>query len=277
MKRFRVLNFDFDTRVHTLTMKIHDDWEDSVKKLHLQNKASTEETLVQSFGAIAQKVKTQNFIDLGDKPLSIFAFHNRFFEQIRTSFIMGAYYPALTATCALGERILNHLLILLRDDYRNTREYKTIYRKDSFDDWDTPINTLQSWGVLLPVVTEAFRKLKVLRQSAIHFNPEVDTNDRPLALESILCMREIIRNQFSGFGTQPWFITDIPGEIYIKKSWENIPFIQKIYLPNCLAVGPKHEIVALMPRVVVNDQFEYDDREVTDEEFRTLRMAMKGA
>ncbi len=275
MKRYRLLSFDFDMRVHTLTLEIRDEWEDKVKILHRQNKEAIEKSLVNSYGIEAQETKRQNFIDLGDKSLSIFAFHNQFFEQIRTAFVMGAYYPALTATCALGERILNHLLLILRADYSHTLQYKTVYRKDSFDNWDVPINTLETWKVLLPDVTKEFRRLKNMRQKAIHFRPDVDRNDRALALEAIQCLREIIRKQFSAFGSQPWFITNIPGEIYIKKSWESNPFIRKVYLPNCHFVGPKHKIEAIIPRVVVNDNFQYEEHEVTDEEFSELRKKHK--
>jgi len=275
MKRYRVLSFDFDTRVHILTQEIRDEWEDEVKKLHRRNKDAIEKSLVSSYGAEAQEAKRRNSIDLGDRPPSILAFHNRFFEQIRTAFVMGAYYPALTAACALGERILNHLLLILRDDYRHTPEYKTVSRKDSFDNWDVPIDTLESWNVLLPDVTKEFRRLKDMRHKAVHFRPEVDRNDRALALEAIRCLREIIRNQFSAFGSQPWFITNIPGEIYIKKSWESNPFIQKVYLPNCLAVGPRHQVEALVPQIVVKDSFQYEEREVTDEEFSELRNKQK--
>jgi hypothetical protein len=271
MKRYRVLSFDFDTRVHVLTLEIRDEWKDDIKKQHGLNKETVEKSLIISYGAQAQEVKRQNFINLGDKPISILAFHNRFFEQIRAAFVMGAYYPALTAACALGERILNYLLLILRDDYKKTPEYKTVYRRDSFDNWDMPIDTLESWGILLPDVVKQFRRLKDMRHKAIHFRPEVDHNDRELALEAIQCLHEIMRNQFSGFGSQPWFITSIPGEVYIKKNWENNPFIQKVYLPNCLLVGPKNRIETFMPQVVVNDNFEYENREITDEEFSDMR------
>ena len=90
MKRYRVLNFDFDTRVHSLTQEIQDHWEDHVKELHKDNRAKTELGLVQEFGELAAADKRQNFIDLGPKPLSILAFHNRFLGQIRVAFVMGA-------------------------------------------------------------------------------------------------------------------------------------------------------------------------------------------
>lgn len=114
-----------------------------------------------------------------------------------------------------------------------------------------------------------------MRHKAVHFRPKVDRNDRALALEAIQCLREIIRNQFSGFGSQPWFITSISGEIYIKKSWESNPFIQKVYLPNCLAVGPRHQVEELVPQIVVKDSFRYEEREITDEEFSELRNKQK--
>jgi oligoendopeptidase F len=91
MKRYRILLFDFDTRVYILTQEIRDEWEDNVKKQHRENKEAVGQSLIGSYGSQAQEAKRQNFIDLCDKPLSILAFHNRFFEQIRTAFVMGAY------------------------------------------------------------------------------------------------------------------------------------------------------------------------------------------
>ena len=115
-----------------------------------------------------------------------------------------------------------------------------------------------------------FRKLRDRRNEAIHFRPEVDEGDRALALGAIGSLGSILGNQFGAFGSQPWFITDIPGEVYIKKSWEDNPFIRKIYVPNCLAVGPKHKIESVVPWVV-KDDYQYEEREVTDEEFCKLR------
>jgi hypothetical protein len=138
------------------------------------------------YGVGAFEAKRANFIALGPKPMSILAFHNRFFEQVRVAFVMGAYYPALTSACALGERILNHLILTLRDEFKATPEYKTVYSKESFDDWSLPIKTLESWGVFLPDTAIGFRQLKDKRNRAIHFRPEVDRNDRELALEPVI-------------------------------------------------------------------------------------------
>jgi len=117
MKRYRVLSFDFDARIHTLTLAIQEEWEEGIKEQHQQAKHSVEGGLVYAYGVQAKDAKLQNFIELGDKPFSILAFHNPFFEQLRTAFVMGAYYPALTAVCSLGERILNYLVLVLSPSY----------------------------------------------------------------------------------------------------------------------------------------------------------------
>lgn len=273
MKRYRILPFlDFDTRVRVLADPIHEHWEEHIKAQHYRNRENTVLRLKAEFGELHAEAKIQNFIDLGAKPISIIAFHNDFFAQVRTAFVMEAYYPALTGACALGERILNHLILALREDYRSTPEYKAVYRKDSFDDWSLAIGTLVAWNVLLPNAADDFRLLMQQRHNAIHFRPETDHNSRELALEAVTRLQAIIGEQFSGFGPQPWFITTIPGEIYIKKDWEARPFINKVYLPNAILVGPRHRIETIRPQLHIVD-LDHGEAlpEGSDEEFSNLR------
>lgn len=272
MKRYRIFPFfDFDTRVRNLD-PINDDWEEKVKAQHRANRENTLQNLRHEFGEQHAEQKAQNFIDLGSKPFSVIAFHNKFFAQARHAFVVGAYYPALAGACALGERILNHLIINLRESYRSSDEYKKIYRKDSFDDWDLAINVLESWGVLLPEVVSKYRELKNLRNRSIHFRPETDSNDRELSHEAIKLLQQIIGEQFSGFGAQPWFITAVPGEIYIKKEWEDRPFVKLVYLPNGVLLGPNHRVVSITPKFAVEDAKDYDETvQLTDEQFAEQR------
>jgi hypothetical protein len=273
MKRYRVLPFfDFDTRAAILRQEIKEEWDPHVKKLWEENQTQIREGLIAEFGTYGAFQKTQNFIDLGPTPISIIAFHNNFLRQARRAFTIGSYYPALTAACSLGERILNQLILHLRDDYRQTPEYRKVHRKDSFDNWDLAIDTLQSWGILLQSVAASFRELRETRNKAIHFNPDIDTNDRDLALSALKKLTEIVNGQFSGFGTQPWFIPHTPDETYISRSCESKPFIKRIYLPNCAYVGPRHEIVSLSPEVSINDSFPYENVEISDSEFAKLRV-----
>lgn len=274
MKRYRNLAIlDFDKRSLTLSGPINEEWEEKVKALHYQNRANTIQRLVAEFGQVGADHKIQNFVDLGPKPFSVIAFHNRFFTQARTAYVMGASYPALAGACALGERILNHLVLALRDDFKATPQYKDVYRKDSFDDWTVAIETLVAWDVLLPKAVDGFRSLMQMRHEALHFRPETDRNDGPLALRAIKCLQDIIGEQFSGFGPQPWFITGIPGEIYIKKDWENRPFIKKIYLPNGHLVGPHNKVETLVPQVSIVDTSDYQGcGDISDQQFVQIRV-----
>lgn len=275
MKRYRILPFfDFDTRVRTLVGPINEQWEEHIKAQHYKNREITITHLKTEFGELHADIKIQNFIDLEAKPISIIAFHNEFFNQVRTAFVMGASYPALTSACALGERILNHLILSLREDYRSTPEYRKIYRKNSFDDWTLAIETLVAWDVLLPKAADNFRSLMDQRHKAIHFRPETDRNARELALAAIKCLQAIIGEQFSGFGPQPWFITNIPGEIYIKKEWETKPFIAKVYLPNAALVGHRHRIEGILPQLhIIDPDLHLTAPEVSDDEFSKRRQA----
>lgn len=266
MKRYRIINGDFDTRATILAMEIHDHWEDRIKNQWQNNQQNIINRLRHSFGEELFELKLQNFIELGPKPFSILAFHNKFLEQVRFSFVSFGYYPALCGCCALGERILNHLILTLKDDYKSTNEYKHIYRKESFDNWVFAINILNNWGVFLPSTTELFLKLHETRNNSIHFKYDVDYKDREHSLNAILLLQRIIDSQFGMLTPKPWFIPNANGSSYIKKEYENNPFVSKIYLPNALYVGPKHKLVFNNNRWEAIDE-EYDNVEITDEQF----------
>ena len=218
MKRYRVIVVDFDSRALTLDT-IQEHWEEHVKELHRQNQQRLIARLRAEFGELAFDAKLANFKELGAKPFSVVAFHNRFLSQARQAFFHCFYYPALTGACALGERILNHLILALRDSYKSHPLYKKVYRKESFDYWPLAIEVLSEWDVLTPEATESFRQLNEKRNNALHFNVATEINDRELALEAIKNVEEIVSHQFSGFGLLPWLLP-VPGECYIKKEYE---------------------------------------------------------
>ena len=272
MKRYRLFNFDLDSRAAILNIEIKENWDEKNKELFLKNKKSTEDSLILEFGVRDGEIKLRNFKELGPKPLSIIAFHNKFFEQIRKSFVVGSYYPALTGACTLGERILNYLIISLRDDFKQTPEYKKVYNKQSLDNWDEAIEILESWQVLLPEVVSKFKDLKEIRnREAIHFNIETEEKDRETALKAIKTLSKIIGGQFAFFGRQPWFIGGTKGEFFIKKGWEHKPFIKTVYLSNCRLVGPFHKIEVVGGEFKVIDEYQYDDKEINDNDFVKMR------
>lgn len=229
---------DYDTRPFILSHEIGEHWDDDIKELWRSNKEKVRAELKFEFGEFDINTKIENFIALGSSPFSILSYHNRFFRQVRRSYIIGAYYPALVGACALGERILNHLTIDLRDFYSSTPEYRRVYRKKSFDKWGVPIDTLSAWNVLLPDVAEEFRLLELIRHRSIHFNSETYSNLKLDSKAAIFHLQNIIERQFGSHGTQPWFLKGTNGHQFIAHDWENDPFIQTYFLHNCPFVGP---------------------------------------
>lgn len=268
MKRYRIISVDFDSRALNLDT-IQEDWEEHVKELHRRNQERLIASLKAEFGERNFDVKLANFKELGPKTFSVVAFHNRFLEQARQSFVHCLYYPALTAACALGERVLNHLVLGLRDSYTSHPSYKKVYRRDSLDNWTLAIDVLVEWEVLTTEAAASLRLLNEKRNNALHFNLSTEINDRQLALEAIKNIEEIVSHQFSGFGQLPWLLPTL-GECYIKKEYEHSPFVQMVYLPNCAYLGYKHIVTSVLPWTF-KDCDDYPNKEVSDEEFLRLR------
>lgn len=275
MKRYRLFSFDFDSRPSLLSSSVNSSWEPEIQQQHLENRDAIVVGLMQEFGTANSAAKIQDFQDLGNAPLSIISFHNRFMRQVRQSFVIGAYYPALVGACTLGERILNHLVLELRGHFQSKPGSEEIFENNNFTNWNLVIRTLEEWGVLLPDVATAYKELARIRHGkAIHFNPKIDKDDRTPALKAIHFLTKIVGQQFSGFGLQPWFIPNTPGASFIKKEAEAWPFVQVVYIPNCVLVGPYHEVDLRNEgdsfKFVITDKDDYEERDVTDEEFAEL-------
>ena len=267
MKRYRVMAMDFDARANLLAIEANEEWSPEAKEALLNNKAAIRERLLVTYGTADFDSKLENFVALGAAPFSLVAFHNQFFNQARSAFVVGSYHPALTGICALGERVLNHLILALRNDYQHTDEYKRVYNKDSFDNWDVPIDALANWGVILPDATERFRKLRDVRNRTLHFNPETDRDVRSKALGALRLFQEIISAQF-GSHWCPWYIPDAHGLSFVRHEYVNVPFVRRVVLPSCRLVGPAHDVRRLPDGTweAIDEQV-YPDEHISDEEF----------
>ena len=271
MKRFRILNPDFDTRASILSMEIKETWEPSVRECWTRNQQMIRHGLLVEYGAHAHEQKLKNFVELGPLPFSVVSFHNTFFRQARNAFIVGAYYPSLTAVCALGERVLNHLILKLRDNFKSTREYPLVRSEKAFSNWKIAIDTLESWDVLLPNTVPLFRKLRGIRNRAIHFNLETERTTRATALSALQLFSSIVEEQFSASGNVPWYIPNGIGLFFVQKAFEKNPFVAQVVLPNCALVGPAHDIQKnVHGHWIAVDTATYPDRNVTDNEYIEL-------
>ncbi len=181
MKRYRVCLIDFDSRARILSTEILDEWDEKVKEQWAINKRQIREYLISEYGAIDYEAKCSRLIELDVKPFSIQSYHNTYIDQIRDAYIVGAYYPALTGCCALGERILNHLILDLREDYPSENpEISDIYTCKSSTNWNVMIKALEEWNVFYEDVEDILKKLTGKRQRAIHFNAKLDLKDDSL-------------------------------------------------------------------------------------------------
>jgi hypothetical protein len=226
----------------TLTTTIQENWEDKVKEHWQANREKSLSELRREFGDLNFNNKLANFIEIGPAPFWIVSYHNAFFHQARASFILGAYYPALTGASALGERVLNHLVLELREQYKHTPTYKKVYRKKTLDDRNRAIDALAEWGVLRDEVANQFRSLASLRHRSIHFNPATYGSVKQDALEAIKYINKIIELQFASVGNLPWFIFGTKGACFIKRQYETEPFVKSFYLPRCPFVTPYYAL-----------------------------------
>lgn len=255
-----------------LAMVIDPAWEEGVKENWASNQAKIRQELGVEFGQVDLDRKIERLIELDAEPFSLVAYHNTFLRECRDAYVHGSYYPALTGAGALGERILNHLVLALRDDFKASAHYKKVYDKESFDNWDFAIEILQDWEVFDDDAAAAFNDLKQRRNAAIHFNPATDHNARALALEAILSLQHAIEAQF-GIGGQRWFI---PGaaHTFVRVGAEGWPFVKRVVLvsPSVALAGPlaKLEFDYGLGEFVVADMGDAGAEVGTDEEFLAL-------
>lgn len=269
-RRYLSKGDDFDLRVNSLEIEIKAEWEPQIIEQWTTIKANIRSGLVAEFGSAYADRKEENFIAIGQLSMSIVSYHNVLHRQVRSAFVLGAYYPALVGACALGERVLNHLILDLREFYTHTPEYRKVAKKQSFDNWTVAIDALEAWGVLLPEAVKQYRALARLRNRSIHFDPGTYGRLRDDALAAVISIRDILDLQFSTFAVRPWFIPDSAGACFIAKAYETNPFIQTYFVPNCFFVGPHHLFTSVHPETVVVDKSDYGSGTWTDAEFQTL-------
>jgi hypothetical protein len=243
-------------------------WDDQVKKQHIENRKQFVEWLKLEYGANHIDNVVKDAGDLGPKSFSMLAHHNQLHEQARRAFVVGSYYPALVAACALGERILNHLVLDLRHGFKNSPHYKKVYRKDSFDDWPRAVTVLTDWKVLADGVGASFLALRELRNRSIHFDQETYGSLREDALSALKRLNEILAKQFGYFGFQPWFMHGTPGAQFVKRAYESHPFVRTYIIPRSGFVGPLYGMELSQDGSWRHlDYSSYGDQMLTDEEF----------
>jgi hypothetical protein len=244
-RRFTPAAITFDTRAHTLTTEIKDDWEEQIKKQWLTNQSHVKEAIIYQFGIEDFEQKIRDFTDLGVAPWSVVALHNVYLAQERNAFVSGSYYSALLGACGLGERILNQLVLTLRDDYSSHPATKHVAGKKSLDDWQKCVRTLKEWGVLDEETARDYLRLMRMRHAAVHYRSDLDSGDaRDAALAAVVLLCELVQRIFSPHGRDENYFPGPIGRSYVRRDAEAIPFVKHFILPACVLVSPVYRYVA---------------------------------
>jgi hypothetical protein len=274
MKRYRVLPGDWDGRPVLMSMEIEDHREEQIKSLNKKNQDEIIKDFKNQFGCLDFDEKKKRYLELPNPPCSIVNEHNYLLRWIRNTYVSGYFYPALVASCTLGERILNTILFKLKNHYRHSKRYKEVANKESLQDWKKAISILSEWTILKtgtpekPGTVELFETLLALRNPSVHFDSDLHREVKNQAFLSVSLISRIIGELFTAFGLSEYFIPSTLGACYIKKEFETHPFVIEFYVPCSIHVGPRYEITKLFPPPVeFIDDYSYPNRELTDSEF----------
>lgn len=256
MKRYRLTTFFVDG----VGSMILENLPESVKKQEIQ-------FIRDIYGDYNIEEKLKRVSKLDSPSISIIGEYSRHLMEIKDAYVMGYFYPALTGACCLGERIFNVLLLKLKNYYKNSEHYGKICRKSSFQKWNSAIRILTDWKVITKDLSNHFIKLEKIRHSSVHYQDIKDIED--VTLEAINEIHRIVEGLFSP-REDIFFMT--PGEFYVRKKMESNPFVREFILPNCHKVGYKNYICGKYPNWTLKDDFQYEEKEIIDEEFCKLRV-----
>ena len=267
MKRYRVFRFSFDSRALYLD-EIKESWDDDTKESHRQNQYQIIQGIISEYGSVGFREKVERFKEIGQVPFS-FSEANCKLNQIRDAFVVGAYYPALTAACLYAEFLMNTVLLEIRNDYKHTASFKKVSRQKHFQNWNLMIETLNEWDVFSDRESELLQRLLSLRVRAAHFDQEMLRDPKPYAIEAFQILREFMVQQFGILNGREWWIP-AAGMAVVRKCYEENPFVQKFILPSSRSVGPLHRVEFVNHQQVLRDADNYIDSEVSDEEWIDL-------
>ncbi|MGH3569041.1 MAG: hypothetical protein ACRDRH_24065 [Pseudonocardia sp.] len=272
-RRYLPISLSFDTRAYILGTDIEERWDEQVKAQWRQNKQSMSEHLIHQYGADGFDRKITDFVDLDKAPWTVIAPHVPILNDIRRSFIAGAHYSALLGAAGLGERILNDLVLQLRDAFAGHPATKRIAKKKSFDNWPVMAETLKDWGILDAGVTSACIKFAELRNSVVHFRPDKNIHVRSAALQAMGHLSQLIEHVFAPMGRPPRFIAGTTGHSFLSLDAESHPLIQLYFIPNSVLVSPDFEFRDSLTSIY--DEQDYpsinDVQTLTDAEFAQRR------
>lgn len=240
---------------------------------NLPNQQEIKNFVISRYGESDIENKYKRYISFRPPSFRMITEYHELLQEIEDSYVYGLYYPSLTSACCLGERIFNILILKLRGYYKKSKYYKQIYNKESFNDWTKAIEILCDWNVIDSADIKAkYEELQEIRHGVIHFNKLGDIEGK--AINALKIIYDITA-YFFAVGSRKDIYFWCPGEIYIKKEAEQVPFVREMILPHCYLVGYGHRIESINKQGVLKDNIVYEKKDINDEEFIELRKSLR--
>ena len=229
-RRYRLVNFYVDTRRNLYSPPTPEDV-----------RASQTEELKAELGLRDFDEKFDRWKRIDYPPLGLIDEYPDKITQIINTYCLGYSYPAVTSSCCLAERVLNRLVLKTRDHFKSHPEYKKIYRKDSFVEWERMLSLISQWNLVPERAVELFRSLMPIRHDTIHYNEEYDFET--IAPETINNLIAAITEVFGVINRKDiYLVFDVPGEVWVRSHAENLPFVKEFVLPHCYYAHAVHDI-----------------------------------
>jgi len=258
-RRFKLSLFIVDSRRNILK-------NDDIKNLS-DIQTQLKEGLKKELGSDNFEQKFKRWLSIDYPSLGISEEYISLLNFCINSYCIGHFFPSMTSTGALIERILNRLVLRLRKYHSDHPKYSKFSKKDSFQNWDFIIPLLEEWEILPNEKSiKQLNKLKEYRNKSIHYTENYDFETKSFEMLKLAC--EFIDSLWSVFERTDIFF-NAPGEFYVKKSGEEIPFVKEFIIPMCVPVSAHHQIDKKTNHLVeVQPYFE----KLTDHEFRNKRI-----
>lgn len=253
----RLTKFTFDTRSNLI--KHVPSYEEDFKK-----------SMQSVYGAADLDKKLERWANISKTQIWIVDEYNEVIDEIVSSYIAGYYYCATVSACCLTERILNRLVIKLKNYHKESDFYKKIYNwEEKIQNWDLLTKILEDWSVLDEFQITLCKKLHQLRTNTVHYVP--GGNFVKSAEESITAILSLIESLFGVFCRKDIFwIFNIPGEIWVKENVQDLPFVKEFILPACNECASVYQV---QDGVYIENEAPIGH--ITEEEFIRVRSERK--
>jgi hypothetical protein len=163
-----------------------------VKLFLVPREASMSETMVPDH--LVTEPTVDPFLEIEPPPIRATAEFNTIIEEIERTYVLGAFFSALSASVVTTERMLNKARIGLHKLV--THKIKMLWEKAAITDWQPNINALAKWKYLSADFVEELSALYKIRCHYLHLGDIA--NVKADSLRSIKATYRLL-NELIGF------------------------------------------------------------------------------